>query len=532
MMQIQCVGLVAGQDFSGGRMSKKGLQSILFQRQSEGDVAVDLFLIVGVLGFSFFFAWLFLLFSSTIFSHRVAFGDPVSLVVHICLALGTIAALFAAIMFSRLVFILRSILPVFALLLSTANLWAELTDAAVSSPSILYFTWAMTGVGVGLLVILWGEFISLLRTGQAKLFFSLAGLLAMIWIAIALVIAPQYQTFLVFLLPFFSLLILLFQRRYFHPFMDIKFIDPKTSLSRMHMNYKPVMSTIVASVALGFMLSWFIYYGHNIPVLSFILVLFIGLVTMVMIADAVKWKKLGENFMMRTFLLFVAVGMLPPIFISDEGRAVCCVIMVCGMVYFVIHGNSALSEHIHLFELAPMYTVAFGRVFSYLGILLGYMSGYVAFWTELFGNITLAVVTVFLMVIFVLETVFIMMENNYPLDEARTEVGGVFAIARRRNGEQDDASERNDSEIRVSHDHPGIWKRKCEAVADAYGLSSRQREVLFFLAKGRNAEYITQALVISLHTAKAHIYNIYQKMGVHSRQELIDIIENIHLDAY
>lgn len=66
-------------------------------------------------------------------------------------------------------------------------------------------------------------------------------------------------------------------------------------------------------------------------------------------------------------------------------------------------------------------------------------------------------------------------------------------------------------------------------MADRYGLSSRQREVLTMLAKGRNAEYITEKLVISSHTAKAHIYNIYQKTGVHSRQELMDLVEGAEI---
>ena len=73
---------------------------------------------------------------------------------------------------------------------------------------------------------------------------------------------------------------------------------------------------------------------------------------------------------------------------------------------------------------------------------------------------------------------------------------------------------------------PGIFHIKCEIVARTYGLSNRQREVLGMLAKGRNADYITEKLIISSHTAKAHIYNIYQKTGVHSRQELMDLVEN------
>ena len=46
------------------------------------------------------------------------------------------------------------------------------------------------------------------------------------------------------------------------------------------------------------------------------------------------------------------------------------------------------------------------------------------------------------------------------------------------------------------------------------------------LARGRNADYSTEKLIISAHTAKAHIYNIYQKTGVHSRQELMDLVED------
>lgn len=45
------------------------------------------------------------------------------------------------------------------------------------------------------------------------------------------------------------------------------------------------------------------------------------------------------------------------------------------------------------------------------------------------------------------------------------------------------------------------------------------------LAKGRNASYIEESLFISYHTTKAHIYRIYQKLGIHSQQELIDAVE-------
>jgi len=69
------------------------------------------------------------------------------------------------------------------------------------------------------------------------------------------------------------------------------------------------------------------------------------------------------------------------------------------------------------------------------------------------------------------------------------------------------------------------WQDACIEVAKAYQLSPRETEVFMMLGKGRNAEYIQSKLVISLHTAKSHIANIYQKLGVHSIQEMLDLIE-------
>lgn len=72
----------------------------------------------------------------------------------------------------------------------------------------------------------------------------------------------------------------------------------------------------------------------------------------------------------------------------------------------------------------------------------------------------------------------------------------------------------------------GRWKMRCEAVARQYGLSARETEVFMLLAKGRGIEHIQGKLCISGHTVKSHIYNIYRKMGIGSREELLDAVEN------
>ncbi len=57
-------------------------------------------------------------------------------------------------------------------------------------------------------------------------------------------------------------------------------------------------------------------------------------------------------------------------------------------------------------------------------------------------------------------------------------------------------------------------------------LTPREVEVFGLLARGRSVPYIRDALVISRETAATHTKHIYAKLGVHSRQELIDLVQN------
>lgn len=64
-----------------------------------------------------------------------------------------------------------------------------------------------------------------------------------------------------------------------------------------------------------------------------------------------------------------------------------------------------------------------------------------------------------------------------------------------------------------------------EGWAKRFGLSARETEVFMLLAKGRNRVYISKELFISDNTTRTHMKNVYRKLGVHSQQELIDLLE-------
>jgi DNA-binding CsgD family transcriptional regulator len=73
--------------------------------------------------------------------------------------------------------------------------------------------------------------------------------------------------------------------------------------------------------------------------------------------------------------------------------------------------------------------------------------------------------------------------------------------------------------------HRGSLPSRCKRLSERYGLSQRENEVLVLLVKGRNLASIKEALNISAGTASTHRQRIYQKMDIHSRQELLDLLE-------
>lgn len=66
---------------------------------------------------------------------------------------------------------------------------------------------------------------------------------------------------------------------------------------------------------------------------------------------------------------------------------------------------------------------------------------------------------------------------------------------------------------------------KTLSLAKSHGLTPRETEVFGLLARGRSVPFIRDALVISRDTAATHVKHVYAKLEVHSRQELIDLVQ-------
>ena len=60
-------------------------------------------------------------------------------------------------------------------------------------------------------------------------------------------------------------------------------------------------------------------------------------------------------------------------------------------------------------------------------------------------------------------------------------------------------------------------------------LTEREKSVLFNLAKGMKNIEISKTLNISVHTTKAHLESIYEKLGVQNRVQAAIIAVSIGL---
>lgn len=62
-------------------------------------------------------------------------------------------------------------------------------------------------------------------------------------------------------------------------------------------------------------------------------------------------------------------------------------------------------------------------------------------------------------------------------------------------------------------------------IVSYYELTRREAEVLPYLARGRSAKVIAEALFVSESTIRTHTRRILEKTALHSKQELIDLID-------
>jgi DNA-binding CsgD family transcriptional regulator len=214
----------------------------------------------------------------------------------------------------------------------------------------------------------------------------------------------------------------------------------------------------------------------------------------------------GFNYLGTQRILFpimvFALLLLP--FVPGLGKMLCWALLMAALTAFDCANMTMLVQAAKGKSLAPFSFIAMSRLPIQLGMVFGHLLGYLCLSHSLTNLDALTIVALGLVVTLAVITTV-----------------APAATGSQQDGPPDDRA----SEGANEHGSGGQWHQRCMNVAQTYNLSLRQQDVLIYLAKGRNAEYIQKKLVVSNHTAKTHVYQVYRKLNVHSQQELIDLIE-------
>ena len=240
-------------------------------------------------------------------------------------------------------------------------------------------------------------------------------------------------------------------------------------------------------------------------------------------------KEKGSSYeeidtMHRISLILLVIGVLGISFFRDVSPVYLSkATLLAGFVLFDF-GSLVLSMSMaRKVGLAKAHLIDKGRSVVYFGFTLGltvaffccrlFDEGYNDVLIRSFGGVALVllVVTVMIRLSRITPTERVLVEETVSLSSQQREVPGSMITML--------------PDVDPKAPSTKSWMDACAEIAKVHQLSPRETEVFMMLGKGRNAEYIQGKLVISLHTAKSHISNIYQKLGVHSIQEMLDLIE-------
>ncbi|OUO87984.1 helix-turn-helix transcriptional regulator [Gordonibacter sp. An230] len=211
-------------------------------------------------------------------------------------------------------------------------------------------------------------------------------------------------------------------------------------------------------------------------------------------------------------------------------------------VLFEVLTWALLAEIARTTHFSPLLVFAMGRLAVHAGIVTGELAAF-----AFVGDVTaFAVTAVFVLVVsagftFADRDTTFAFESPTPTELARLAALGEKGASGGESGDEGGAAEGGVGGVRASKGSgvaagassvdvglvppsEGLAAR-IDALAAAYQLSPREKEVFALWVTGHGSKYIQEKFVISPATVKTHVRHIYEKFDVHNRAELMRKLE-------
>lgn len=391
----------------------------------------------------------------------------------------------------------------------------------------LAFSGAAFGVAGSLLGVLWMRFAASLSLRAVYLFAMLSNLTSLGVYALAM-LAPSFLHVplcaVLFILSLWCALRCLTTR----PERETSCERPAFS-GAWAVLWRPVAATSVLAFMGGFMLQMAQWHPIPLDVFQSTSLLTQGAVVAVLLVPAIVVKKTPAlEAVYKTALPLSAAGflLLPVVWNGAGGLANACAqlgALVAGVILWCMTADAARVRGV---SSSLLYSAC--MVCTQSAQLAGTLFGFARAEYLQPGDVALTAVSLVALYAVSMVSTFLFKDRRFKggTDGAS---GGEVAAYSDAHGVRSEFAGGAESAMLFSAEELRAKQRadfecRCAAVADGAGLTPREREVFMLAVRGKTNAAVAEELVVSENTVKFHVKSIYQKLGVHSKADMLALV--------
>lgn len=448
-------------------------------------------------GFTAYWAWLFCLLIAQVLGAPKS-GAFQNIWLWCTLAHIAALALLGALARTRAPFATDLIVSTSSPVFMAAGMGLLLGALALSSTPLLLIALAFVGAGTAGLVLCWGEVLAALSSEGEQRSLLLCCLVASIVLYLVLAWVPLEGLYAVlFVFPVVAAVSLRLCTKPLEKNIEIEALGG----DREKLTFRFVLFCLVYSLPLGFFQVKFAMgvggLAPWVPVLapSLVILVVVGAV------DAFASRRWGSNVVPAVLVPGAIAGLLL-LALFDDGEQQLSGVLIFStqqLLTVVLYARFALISSRGKANPASVFALGVGATDA--GFIAGMVAGNLAQVGA--GTLELTLGVVYVVVL-----------------------GGFLATGALQRRDAEAGERRSTSGIGFADD----VNRRVRDVAVEHGLTAREEEVLGHLLRGKSVSAIATDIFLSKNTVRTHVAHIYQKTDVHTRDELVELVEQRSTD--
>lgn len=419
-------------------------------------------------------------------------------------------------------------IPFMSICLIVGMACLALGSFVVSSVVMIYAGNALIACGTTPLIIVWGEMYKYLNPKGEQLFVTLVAIVLSVAVYLVEIHLPQAIAVLVFaVLPFGSLVALVKARTLLEGTSGTWGAKSKSAMEKSPALF--FVCIVVFSIPYNYLRGGDEMQAVLANAADWSNVLAIAIVVMIAAALAEYAAERNGLLLVPSFVLFLlSAAMVVHLFFRDVSILTVPSFLYAGYYLFLAMVYLALGPLVATTDANPTRLFSSAMLANVGGLLLGSLLGSIELWVG--EQVAAMAVMVITYVIFFAGCV-LLYNRSYSIfrvnfyDESKYSFEYLVPIApiellSKGGGGEAVADEATKSLL-------DAITAQCDAARELYGLSAREHEVLIALVRGRTIASIAEELFVSENTAKAHTKAIYRKLEVHTREELLNRVQDV-----